>query len=97
MDAAVLTGPGMPHFASFPAPSPSAGNSVIDVLVAGLNPVDIAIASGTFPGVTPGYPSVTGHEGIGILDYIVVIEQVKGSSIASRSFWRNRGLMSRSK
>jgi len=67
MDAAVLTGPGIRHFESFPAPSPSAGNSVIDVLVAGLNPVDIAIASGTFPGVTPTYPSVAGHEGVGIL------------------------------
>ena len=68
MDAAVLTGPGIPHFASFPAPCPSAGNSVVDVLIAGVNPVDIAIAAGTFPGITPTYPSVAGHEGVGILD-----------------------------
>ena len=68
MDAAVLTGPGMPHFAPFPAPCASAGNSVVDVLAAGVNPVDIAIAAGTFPGVVPTYPSVVGHEGVGILD-----------------------------
>ena len=68
MDAAVLAGPGLPHFAPFPAPCASAGNSVIEVLAAGLNPVDVAIAAGIFPGVTPTYPSVAGHEGVGILD-----------------------------
>jgi NADPH2:quinone reductase len=68
MAAAVLTAPGAPVYGRFVAPEPAPGKVVVDVRAAGLNPVDIAIAAGSFPGMTPQYPSVPGHEGVGMVD-----------------------------
>src|ERR1700710_1724041 len=41
------------------------GLALIDVDVAGLNPVDHTIAAGRFPGRKPPLPSVPGLEGVG--------------------------------
>ena len=47
-------------------PEPNAdGASLVEVMAAPLNPVDIAIASGTFYGGSPPTPYVPGGEGIG--------------------------------
>ena len=68
MRAAILTEYGRPpEIGDFDEPTASDGNEVVDVLAAGLNPVDVAKASGTFYGGNPPLPSVTGTEGIGRL------------------------------
>jgi NADPH2:quinone reductase len=64
MDAAVLTEPGTPRLGTFDDPVAGEGQVVLDVLAAGLNPVDLVIASGRFAVPVP-YPSVAGREGIG--------------------------------
>lgn len=46
------------------APEP-AGDPVVDVLAAGVNPIDIRVASGTLAARRPELPAVLGHEGIG--------------------------------
>jgi NADPH2:quinone reductase len=68
MEAAVLEDFGSaPEFGEFAEPAPN-GLAVIDVDVAGLNPVDLAIASGVVPGMRPPLPSVPGLEGVGRLE-----------------------------
>jgi NADPH2:quinone reductase len=44
------------------------GQVLADVAAAGLNPVDIAMASGRFYGGTPPVPSIVGREGVARLD-----------------------------
>ena len=51
MDAAVLTELGTPSFGSFDEPTAGDGQVVVDVAVAGLNPVDLTMCAGRFPGV----------------------------------------------
>jgi NADPH:quinone reductase-like Zn-dependent oxidoreductase len=64
--AAILTAYGQaPEIGEFDDPEPSDGNEVVDVLAAGLNPVDIRRTSGDFYGGNPPVPSVVGSEGIG--------------------------------
>lgn len=46
-------------------PDAAEGQMVVDVLAAGLNPVDISIASGTFYAGSPPLPYVVGKEGVG--------------------------------
>jgi NADPH2:quinone reductase len=41
---------------------------VVEVLVAGLNPVDVAICAGSFYAGKPPLPSVAGREGVGMLN-----------------------------
>jgi NADPH2:quinone reductase len=65
MEAAVLRDYGStPDFGEFDEPSAD-GAALVDVTVAGLNPVDHTIASGGFPGRRPPLPSVPGLEGVG--------------------------------
>jgi NADPH:quinone reductase-like Zn-dependent oxidoreductase len=68
MDAAVLTELGTPGIGTYDEPSALDGQVVVDVAVAGLNPVDLTMAAGRFPGFTPEFPSVPGREGVGTVD-----------------------------
>jgi NADPH:quinone reductase-like Zn-dependent oxidoreductase len=68
MDAAVLKDyESVPEFGEFEEPQAN-GLALIEVAVAGLNPVDQTIASGGFPGREPPLPSVPGLEGVGIAE-----------------------------
>jgi NADPH:quinone reductase-like Zn-dependent oxidoreductase len=54
-----------PELQEFQDPDPAAGQVVLEVLAAALNPVDVSIASGTFYGGVPELPYVVGREGVG--------------------------------
>jgi NADPH:quinone reductase-like Zn-dependent oxidoreductase len=54
----------LPEVGEVDDPKPGEGQVVAEVIVAGLNPVDITMASGTFPGDPPQPPYVPGREGI---------------------------------
>jgi NADPH:quinone reductase-like Zn-dependent oxidoreductase len=64
----VLTEYGVPHPGEFDEPVADEGEAVVDVLAAGLNPVDVVTASGEFYEGAPELPSVPGKEGVGMLD-----------------------------
>ena len=68
MRAAVLAELGVPRPGERPEPPAGDGQAVVDVLAAGLNPVDVAMAAGAFRGGPPPLPSVPGLEGVGVLD-----------------------------
>jgi NADPH:quinone reductase-like Zn-dependent oxidoreductase len=69
MRAAVLRAPGEPpEPGDFPDPEPDGEHPVLDVLLAGLNPIDLAIAAGKAPARERQHPSVAGLEGIGELE-----------------------------
>jgi len=62
----VVDGPASePRLASLPSPVPADTEVVVEVSAAPLNPVDITVAAGRFPGFTPSYPYVPGSEGVG--------------------------------
>lgn len=66
MRAAVLHEHGRtPVVEEFELPTPDTGQVVLEVTAAGLNPVDISLASGQFYGGAPPVPSVVGREGVG--------------------------------
>ncbi len=68
MEAAVLRDYGSdPEFGEFEEPEAD-GLALVEVSVAGLNPVDRTIASGRFPGREPPLPSVPGLEGVGTVE-----------------------------
>jgi NADPH:quinone reductase-like Zn-dependent oxidoreductase len=54
-----------PQAGEHPEPEPTAGQAVIELLAAALNPADLAIASGRFPAGSPPLPYVPGIEGVG--------------------------------
>ena len=66
MRAAVLHDYGVPVCDDFA--EPPSGGAVVEVLAAGMNPVDVAISSGRFYAGKPPLPSVAGREGVGMLD-----------------------------
>jgi NADPH:quinone reductase-like Zn-dependent oxidoreductase len=68
MRAAVLRELGVPRVEEFPEPHAGPGQDVVEVLAAGLNPVDVAIAAGRFYAGSPPLPVVTGREGVGMLE-----------------------------
>jgi len=69
MRAAVLPAHGaVPEFGTFDDPTPADGQEALTVLAGGLNPVDIRIASGTYPAERHEPPYVPGKEGIGRRD-----------------------------
>ncbi len=66
MRAAILREYGQtPQVGDFPAPAAGDGQLLVRVLAAGLNPVDLGIASGKFYGGVPPLPCVVGREGVG--------------------------------
>ncbi len=69
MRAVVLRAYGAtPQLGEFDDPAPSGDDDVVvEVLAAGLNPVDISVASGRFYGGAPPLPCVPGREGVGRL------------------------------
>jgi NADPH:quinone reductase-like Zn-dependent oxidoreductase len=66
--AAVLHEYGVPSPGEFEEPSAGPDQAVVEVLAAGLNPVDVAICAGRFYAGKPPLPSVAGREGVGTLD-----------------------------
>jgi NADPH:quinone reductase-like Zn-dependent oxidoreductase len=66
--AAVLQEYGVPIAGEFEEPVAAPGQAVVEVLAAGVNPVDIAICAGRFYAGKPPLPSVAGREGVGMLD-----------------------------
>jgi NADPH:quinone reductase-like Zn-dependent oxidoreductase len=69
MRAAVLRARGEPpEPGEFGDPEPDGENPILEVLVAGLNPIDLSIAAGKVPAREREHPSVPGTEGIGELD-----------------------------
>lgn len=68
MHAAVLHALGAtPVYEPFDDPVAGEGEAVVEVAVAGVNPVDVRKASGTFVSGPPPLPSVVGSEGVGRL------------------------------
>ena len=68
MRAAILTAYGQtPQVGEFDEPTAADGHEVVDVLAAGMNPVDILKTSGSFYAGNPPLPSVVGSEGVGRL------------------------------
>jgi NADPH:quinone reductase-like Zn-dependent oxidoreductase len=66
MHAAVLHAYGaMPVYEPFEEPLAGPGQAVVEVSAAGVNPVDVRKASGTFVSGPPPLPSVVGSEGVG--------------------------------
>jgi NADPH:quinone reductase-like Zn-dependent oxidoreductase len=71
MRAAVLREYGVPEPGDFDEPLVSAEaageQAIVEVLAAGLNPVDVAICSGRFYAGPPPLPCIAGREGVGLL------------------------------
>lgn len=68
MKAAVSHDPGVPSFEEFREPVAGPGESVVEVLAAGLNPVDLMISANEFSWRPPTFPAVPGVEGVGTVD-----------------------------
>ncbi|HEY4279119.1 MAG TPA: zinc-binding dehydrogenase [Conexibacter sp.] len=68
MDAAVIEEYGTPRWRSFDEPVAGAGAVVVKVHAAGVNPVDLAKAAGTFYEGRARVPFVAGGEGVGTVD-----------------------------
>ena len=54
-----------PVLGEHPEPSPADGEAVVEFRAAGLNPIDVNIAAGRFPGGSPPTPYVAGVEAVG--------------------------------
>jgi len=65
--AAVLHEYGTPRYGEFAEPVAGDGRVVVEVSLAGMNPVDVRKASGTYFAGPPPLPSVAGGEGVGRL------------------------------
>ena len=72
MRAAVLHEYGVPRADDFDEPEVAPGaeseQAIVQVLAAGLNPVNVSICAGRFYAGRPPLPSVAGREGVGTLD-----------------------------
>ncbi len=66
--AAIIDAPGAPpRLGSVPLPSRTSGTTLLSVVAAPLNPLDLAIASGTFHSARHEVPYVPGSECVGIV------------------------------
>ena len=61
-----LTGIDQLHLADVPDPEPAAGEVVLDVLFAALNPADRYLAEGQYP-AKPALPHILGRDGLGVV------------------------------
>lgn len=68
MNAAVVEEHGTPRYGEFEEPTAREGALVVEVAAAGVNPVDVARAAGTFYTGPDPVPFVAGLEGVGTLD-----------------------------
>ncbi len=68
MRAAVVREYGVPQADDFDEPQAGPDQAVVQVLAAGLNPVDVAICAGSFYAGRPPLPFVPGREGVGVLE-----------------------------
>ena len=68
MRAAVVREFGVPQADDFAEPHAGDGQAVVEVLAAGLNPVDVAICASRFYAPSPPPPFVPGREGVGLVD-----------------------------
>jgi NADPH:quinone reductase-like Zn-dependent oxidoreductase len=68
MRAAVLREYGVPSPGEFEDPAAGPGRALVEVLAAGVNPVDVAICAGRFYAGKPPLPCVAGREGVGLVD-----------------------------
>src|SRR5271168_43264 len=69
MRAAVLREYGVPSPDEFEEPAVvGSDQAVVEVLAAGVNPVDVTICAGRFYAGPPPLPCVAGREGVGMLD-----------------------------
>lgn len=68
MRAAVLREYGIPRVDDFQEPQAGPDRAAVQVLAAGLNPIDAAICAGRFYAPSPPLPFVAGREGVGLLD-----------------------------
>jgi NADPH:quinone reductase-like Zn-dependent oxidoreductase len=66
--AAVLREYGVPQADDFQEPDAGPDQAVVQVLAAGMNPIDVAICAGRFYAGSPPLPLVAGREGVGLLD-----------------------------
>jgi NADPH:quinone reductase-like Zn-dependent oxidoreductase len=67
MRAAVVHEYGVPRVDDFREPVAEGERAVVEVLAAGVNPVDVAICAGRFYAGAPALPFVAGREGVGLL------------------------------
>src|ERR1700730_11347245 len=67
MRAAVLHEYGVPRAEEFDEPVAGPDQAVLEVLAAGVNPVDISFRAGRFYAGRPSLPCVAGREGVGRL------------------------------
>lgn len=67
MRAAVLHEYGVPRADEFQEPEAGPEQAVVEVLAAGVNPVDVAISAGLYYAGKPPLPCVAGREGVGML------------------------------
>jgi NADPH:quinone reductase-like Zn-dependent oxidoreductase len=67
MRAAVVHEYGVPRIDDFREPVAEGEQAAVEVLAAGVNPVDVAICAGRFYAGAPALPFVAGREGVGLL------------------------------
>jgi NADPH2:quinone reductase len=90
MRAAILTSVGAdPEVSSFEDPIALDGQALVEVSVAGVNPIDIRLASGKLG--PPRLPSVVGREGVGTLGDGTRV--YFGSSLSPYGSWAERTLI----
>jgi NADPH:quinone reductase-like Zn-dependent oxidoreductase len=94
MHAAILRSVGgEPEVGTFDEPTPGEGHVVLNVAVAGVNPIDIRLASGQLG--QPRVPSVVGLESVGTLDDGSRV--YCGASIPPFGSWAQRTLIDRAR
>jgi NADPH2:quinone reductase len=94
MRAAILHAVGGdPEVGAFEDPTPSDGHVVLHVAAAGVNPIDIRLASGQLG--QPRVPSVVGRESVGTLDDGSRV--YCGASVAPFGSWAQRTLIDRAR